>query len=422
MGWRLSEEPFLKPYAWIDDLKLRGSVGFSGNNSPFSYYGNQGQYSINPNGIAYAGTPILEIQQPDNPNLKWERTRSTDIGLDATLWDNRLTVTLDYYERRIRNMIMSSAIPLYQGWAVQPQNIGDMRNAGLELTLEAHAVRKTDFQWMVRLNASRNTNELLRLNFEGEEVGLAADAFKYLKVGEPISQFFLYDWAGVDPYTGNPLWRDHTGGVSDVPPASLFAQVEDVNDFRKVFGTSFPVVWGGLGNTVRYRNWDLDVFVSYSIGGKMINGSRATLLTYATDEATNLSREILGHWMVAGALTDVPRLANRSITASPGSTASIRDFTTSRTNSRFLEDASYLRVRTINLGYGLPAQALQRFPGGAVRSLQVFVRGTNLFTLTGYSGVDPEVNAFGSSALQSGYDELTMPQNKMVELGINIGF
>ena len=153
----------------------------------------------------------------------------------------------------------------------------------------------------------------------------------------------------------------------------------------------------------------------------MINGSRATLLTYTTDEANNLSREVLAYWKAAGDGANIPRLANRSISTSPGSASSIRDFTTSRTNSRFLESASYLRMRTVNLGYQVPATVLQRVPAQAVRSLQLFVRGTNLLTFTGYSGIDPEVNAFGSSALQSGYDELTMPQNQMVEVGINIG-
>lgn len=421
LGWRLSEEVFLHSQQWIDDLKLRGSIGFSGNNSPFSYYGNQGQYTINSSGLTYAGTPILEIRQPDNPNLKWERTESIDIGLDAAFLQSRLTATIDYYQRHIRNMIMSSAIPLYQGWALQPQNIGEMLNSGVELTVEGRPIANANAGWTIRLNVSRNTNKLLKLNFEGEQIGAADDAFKYLREGEPISQFFLYDWVGVDPYTGDPLWSDHENNVSNIPPASLFAVVDDVNDFRKLFGSSLPLFWGGMGNTVRYKDWELDAFFSFSLGGKMINGSRATLLTYTTDEGNNLSQEILDHWKVAGHQTDVPRLANRSVTTSPGSASSVRDFTTARTNSRFLEDASYLRLRTVNLGYRIPTGALRQISAGTVRSLQVFLRGTNLWTLTGYSGIDPEVNAFGSSALQSGYDELTMPQNKMVEFGIQIG-
>ncbi|RZM28545.1 MAG: TonB-dependent receptor [Pedobacter sp.] len=421
LGWRLSEESFLKQYKWIDDLKIRGSVGYSGNNSPASYYGNQGQYTINGNSLSYANTPILEMQQPDNPNLKWERTRSIDLGIDATFMENRLSVTFDYYTRRIRDMILSSAIPLYQGWAAQPQNIGDMNNSGLELTMSYTPVRTIKTAWTLRFNISRNINKLISLNFDGEEVGLANQAYKYMKEGEPVAQFFLYDWAGIDPYTGNPIWSDRDGNASEVPPASLFAQVDDVNDFRKVFGSSAPQAFGGVGNTVRYKQWELDAFLSFSLGSKMINGARAALLTYATEDATNLSTEILNAWTIPGHETDIPKLGNRSITTSPGSASSIRDFTASRTNSRFLEDASYLRLRTLNLAYQINPEALRRLSRNSVKMLQVFVRGTNLLTFTGYKGIDPEVNAFGSSALQSGYDELTMPQNKFYQIGINIG-
>ncbi|WP_256006348.1 SusC/RagA family TonB-linked outer membrane protein [Pedobacter deserti] len=420
-GWRLSEESFLKSKRWIDDLKLRGSVGFSGNNSPASYYGNQGQYIINSNAMTYAGTPVLSMQQPDNPNLKWERTRSVDLGLDASFMESRITLTVDYYTRRIKDMILSSAIPLYQGWSIQPQNIGDMKNSGIEFTASYNPVRTRNVDWSMRLNISRNQNKLLKLNFDGEEVGLANEAYKYMKEGEPVAQFFLYDWQGIDVYTGDPIWGGSNGTSSSIPPGSLFTQVDDVNQFRKIFGSSLPQAFGGFSNTVRYKNLELDAFCSFSIGGKMINGSRATLLTYATEDANNLSTEILNYWQVAGQDTQIPRLANRSITASPGSAGGVRDFTTSRTNSRFLENASYLRLRTVNLSYQVDNVYLKRVSKNAIKNLQVFVRGTNLLTWTSYTGVDPEVNAFGSSAIRSGYDELTMPQNKMYQLGINIG-
>lgn len=415
-GWRLSEESFLKEKKWLDDLKLRGSVGFTGNNNSTSYYGSQGQYQLNDDNLSYAGTPILEIMQPDNPNLKWERTRSIDIGLDATLWNNRINVTLDYYHRRIKDMILSSAIPLYQGWTSQAQNIGDMMNAGVELTVKADLLRRKDFAWSANINVSRNTNKILRLNFTGKEVGLASEAFKYMRAGEPAAQFYLYDWRGVDPMSGNPQWSDNKGNVSFTPPASLFAVVDDVNDFRRPYGTSLPDFYGGMGHTVSWRNWELDAFFSFSVGNKMINGSRATLLTYVTEDAFNLSTEILDYWQVPGHETDIPKLVNNSVTTSPGSAGGIRDFTTSRTNSRFLEDASYLRLRTLRLAYTVNPGKLK-----LLRSLQLFVAGTNLFTVTGYSGLDPEVNAFGSSAIQSGYDELTMPQNKTYQFGINVG-
>lgn len=421
-GWRISREAFLADYKWIDDIKLRASLGFTGNNNSTSYYGSQGQYLLNSNNLSYAGVPILQMQQPDNPDLKWERTRSIDIGLDISLWNGRLTATADYYRRRANNMILSSAVPLYQGWAVQPQNVGDMVNEGLELLANASIIRKKYFSWSANINVSTNRNKILRLTANTEEVGLANDAFKYLKVGQPAGQFFLYDWKGVDPMTGNPLWGDGKGGTSNIPPASRYLEVPDVNVFRRPYGTSLPDIYGGMGHTVTYKGWQLDAFFSFSVGGKMINGSRAALLSYATEDANNLDTRILNYWLVPGHETAIPRLANRSITIPNGSTTtSIYDYTTSRTNSRLLENASYLRMRTLTLAYQLPAATLQKTTHGTIRSLQAFVRGTNLLTVTGYSGLDPEVNAFGSSALQSGYDELTMPQNKLYQFGFNIG-
>jgi TonB-linked SusC/RagA family outer membrane protein len=421
-GWRLSQESFMKNLKGIDDIKFRGSIGFSGNNSATSYYGSQGQYSLNSDNLTYAGVQVLQMVQPENPNLKWERTRSIDIGLDITLWNNRLTLTADYYQRRIKDMILSSAIPLYQGWTAQPQNIGDMVNKGVELLISGDIMKKRNFTWSASLNIASNTNKILKLNLSGEEVGLADDAFKYMKVGEPAGQFFLYDWRGVDSNTGNPLWDDGKGNVSTVPPASLFAQVPDVNVFRRPYGTSLPDFFGGMSHSLIYKGWELDAFISFSVGAKMINGSYASLLTYTTADANNLSTSILDHWLVPGHVTGIPRLVNSSVTTAPSTTTgSVYDYTTSRTNSRFLEDASYVRLRTISLSYNMSERQLQHMTHHVLHSLRIFIRATNLYTLTGYSGLDPEVNAFGSSAIQSGYDELTMPQNKLVQLGINLG-
>lgn len=421
-GWRLSEEKFFKNIDWIHEIKLRGSIGFSGNNSATSYYGSQGQYILNSDNLTYAGIQILQMAQPENPNLKWERTRSYDLGLDVSLWDGRLKITADYYERRIKDMILSSAIPLYQGWTLQPQNIGDMVNRGEELMVTADIIKKKNLMWSTTFNISRNTNKILRLNFGGEEVGYANEAFKYMKVGEPAGQFFLYDWMGVDANTGSPLWNDYKGGSSPVPPASLYAVVPDVNVFRRTYGTALPDFFGGVGQNFIYKNWELNAFASFSVGGKMINGSLASLLTYTTEDANNLSTRILDRWLVPGHVTDIPRLVNPSVTTAQGTTTgSISDYTTSRTNSRFLEDASYLRLRTLSLAYNFDETKLKNQINGVLRSLKLFVRATNLLTLTGYSGIDPEVNAFGSSAIQSGYDELTMPQNKLLQFGINIG-
>jgi TonB-linked SusC/RagA family outer membrane protein len=421
-GWRLSQESFMKNLKGVDDIKLRGSIGFSGNNSSTSYYGSQGQYTLNEDNLSYGGIQILQMVQPENPNLKWERTQSIDIGLDVTLWNNRFNLTADYYEKRIKDMILTSAIPLYQGWTSQPQNIGDMVNKGAELLVSGDIIRKKHFTWTASLNIATNSNKILKLNLSGEEAGLANDAYKYMKVGEPAAQFFLYDWRGVDANTGNPLWSDGKGNISTTPPASLFAQVPDVNVFRRTYGTSLPDFFGGMSHSLIYKGWELDAYISFSAGAKMINGSEASLLTYTTADANNLSTVILDHWLVPGHTTDVPRLVNSSVTSAPGtSTGSIYDYTASQTNSRFLENASYVRLRTVSLSYNLNERLLRNLTHSVLHSVRVFVRATNLYTLTGYTGLDPEVNAFGSSAIQSGYDELTMPQNKLFQFGINLG-
>jgi hypothetical protein len=243
-----------------------------------------------------------------------------------------------------------------------------------------------------------------------------------MKEGEAAGQFYLYYWQGVDPFTGNPNWGDLKGNSSAIPPAALYAQVPDVNVFRQTYGTSLPDFFGGMSHSFIYKSWELDAFLSFSEGNKMINGSKAALLTYTTEDANNLSTDILNYWLVPGHVTDIPRLVNASVTTAPStSNGSIRDYTSSLTNSRFLEDGSYIRLRTLSLSYNMNGELLARMTNRVMRSLRVFVRATNLVTITGYSGLDPEVNAFGSSAIQSGYDQLTMPQNKLVQFGINLG-
>ncbi len=419
LGWRISEENFLKESETVNELKLRASLGFSGIQSSGGYYGNQGQFVLHPSGLTYASTPIIELKQPSNPNLEWERSRALDIGLDAVLLKNRLDITIDYYRKRIKNMLYPSAVPLYQGWQIQDQNIGDMENKGLELALNSVNIKNDDFSWSTSLNIARNTNELLKLNFEGEDVQRAELGYKYFKVGEPIDQFILYDWIGVNPENGNPQWLDKDGNVTETPPASLIP-VDNAN--RRPFGTSLPNFFGGFTNTFNYKGFGLNAHFTFSSGSKMLNGTRATLLTYLTNDTNNLGREILNYWQAAGDNTDIPALDNDSVIKSGFGPFVFQrtDYTAARNMSRFLEDNSYLRLKTINAKYRFPQSFYSKW--GNMRNLELYLEGTNLLTLTGYSGVDPEVSAFGSSGLLNGFDELTLPQSKSVSMGLRFGF
>ena len=209
--------------------------------------------------------------------------------------------------------------------------------------------------------------------------------------------------------TGDPLWELADGTITTTPPG---ANYDTSNANKRVYGTAQPLFYGSLSNALTFGNWEFNAMLSFSYGGRMINSTRANLLTYSTDNAYNLSSEILNFWQMDGQKTDIPKLRNKSIINS-------RDYTIAVTSSRFIEDASYLRLKSLSVTYKLPQKWLDKI--GIHTSVKFFVTGTNLFTLTPYSGLDPEVSAFGSSALYAGYDNLTMPQSRGIQTGIKIG-
>lgn len=413
LGWRASEEKFFKDFKWLDDLKFRGSIGFTGIDGTSGYYGNQGQYSLDPYGLQYAGSQILQVKQPNNPNLKWENTRTLDFGMDLDLFDDRINLTFDYYHKKITNMLYSSAVPWYQGYAIQQQNIGDMVNKGFEIGLNTQNILLDNFKWTTNFNISRNTNKILKLNFEGSEVTGPELGYKYFAEGHSAAQFFLFDWAGINPMTGNPLWNYPDGSQSETPPESLSNSIQ----YRKPMGDAMPDFHGGITNTFTYKNWKLDAFFSFAYGNQLYNGTKALQYTYTSKDANNLSPDMLDFWLIPGHITDIPKLDNASVISS--SSGSTIDYISGRATNRFLEDASYLRLKNISLTYSLPKSLLSTI---FIDNLSIYIQANNILTFTKYSGLDPEISAFGSSALLSGYDELTVPQSKSYSIGVNVSF
>ena len=410
LGWRLSEEKFIKDNVkWIDDLKLRGSVGWSSKDANSDYYGAQAEYSLI-TGANYGGYSYLNMSQPGNTNLGWEKTVTYDVGLDATFLDRKIDMTLDYYYKKTTDMLFSSNVPAYTGYTKQDQNIGDMSNSGVELRLTSYNVSGKDFQWLTTLTFSRNTNKILKLNFEGNQIDELNSSFKYYAVGYPAAQFYLYKWNGVNPENGNPLWIYKDGTVSETAPAA-----DNKNSVQNKFimGDATPDFYGGLSNSLIYKGLELNFLFTFSYGGQMINNTKAQLMTYSTKDANNLDKDILKLWQIYGHNTGVPKLKNSSITGS-------YDYTASSTTTRFLEDNSYMRLKTLELAYSLPEVLLQK--SKIFKQVRIYAIATNLLTFTKYSGIDPEVSAFGSSATSSGYDNLTMPQTRAFQFGIKLGF
>ena len=234
-------------------------------------------------------------------------------------------------------------------------------------------------------------------------------SYKYYAQGQPAAQWYLYKWVGVDKQTGDPLWEYHDGTVSSVPPASQWRSSQD-NKF--VMGTATPKLYGSLKSDLTWKNLELDLFFTFSIGSHMINATRASMLTYSQN-ADNLSSEILTMWQVPGQQTDIPRLKNASIIGA-------YDYTTAITTTRFLENNSYLRLKTLTLAYRLPRQMVKRTR--ILQQLRFFATATNIFTITPYSGLDPEVSAFGSSITAIGYDYSTMPLSRSYQFGVSAIF
>src|SRR5699024_2586865 len=282
LGWRLSNEPFVQNISFIDNLKLRASLGFSGiNSNAQSYYGTLGRYRISTG--SYGSLGRLELEQPPNPNLKWQRKKSLNVGLDFELFNSSFTGAVDYYYAKTINMLFDTLIPAYFGFTSQQINLGSMQNRGIELSLN-YFKSWGDFQWSSSFNIAANKNKILELNFSG-------DSYIYTNQGEQVyieglsaTTLFLFDWEGVDPATGEPLWRYKDGSVQAVPPQSLYASIDE-NKHRRNFGEALPDFAGGFTNTFYYKGFELSAHLTFSYGGKMFNGTKATLMTYSTSDA-----------------------------------------------------------------------------------------------------------------------------------------
>ncbi|WP_160710791.1 SusC/RagA family TonB-linked outer membrane protein [Chitinophaga solisilvae] len=424
LGWVPSEAAFLKDNHWIEQLKFRGSIGFTGTDGGNGYYGNQGQYVIDVYGATYGNQNTIGVKQPANPNLEWERTTTLNIGMDISLLKGRVSATVDYYHRQTSNAIVNSVLPYFMGFALQKQNLADLSNRGIELSITSQNIIRKDFSWTTNFNISGNRNKVARLHKINEEelaIQNEQDGGRFWRVGHSATAYYLYNWAGVNPANGQPLWQDKNGKTSEVPIQKQYPDAPYAH--REYMGDAMPVVFGGLSNTFSYKSFELNCFFSFSAGNKIINGSKAALYSYlgsssVANNTYNLSPDLLQYWQYAGQQTDIPALINAS-NASPAGFGSSYDYTLNRQTSRFLEDASFVKLRSLSLAYNC-TPLMKRLR--TVKSLRLYVEGNNLLVLTGYSGIDPEVSANGSSALGMGFDELTMPAPRTWRAGIKASF
>ena len=396
-GWVLSDESFISSSNLVSFLKLRGSYGTTGNS-------NLSQASTTNNSVApvnfaslglyqgasYGAVPGIAVTQLAVPDLKWETTTQLDIGIDAELLEGRIAITADYFTKTVEDMILNVSVPATSGFLTVWDNVGEAENKGLEFSVTSRNL-VGNFQWSTSFNIGTLTNKVTDLD-DKVITGLTTTVVN-AREGAPIGAFFTNRYAGVDETNGNAQYLDINGELTN---AALSAD-------RVVVGDPFPDYYGGLTNSFSYKGIELNVFFQFSQGNEVYNDAGRFRST-SMNLFFNQTRDQLNRWQNPGDITDVPqaRLFGNNGTAP---------------SSRYVEDASYIRLKTLNLSYNLPSDIL----GDNIRSVKVFFRGTNLWTKTDYSGWDPEVNTGAGSPIEQGVDFLGAPQAKRLTFGLNLG-
>ena len=397
-GWRMSSESFMESLAdVVDDLKIRVGWGMNGNQSGignYAYLAGMTASKVAPTtDNLYPGLAITPYSAA-NTELTWEKTMQWNAGIDFSAFDSRLTLSVDAYYKRTTDLLLTVSLPdnvnLPGGIT---RNDGEMTNKGIELNLSSQNFRG-EFQWNTDFNISFNKNKLTKLGLN--KVYYYAEMYEtkenaiILKEGLPLGTFFGYVSEGVDPETGNIIYKDlNNNGVFD--PGD-----------RTTIGCAQPDFIYGMTNTFSYKGIGLSIFLQGSQGNDIFNASRID--TEGMFDFRNQSKAVLDRWKRPGMITDIPRAGS---------------IDNSHNSTRFVEDGSYLRLKTLTLSYDFDRKLLRKMH---LSKLQFYVTGQNLLTFTNYSGYDPEVNAYGADAVALGVDYGTYPQSKAVIFGLNVEF
>ncbi|SKC03838.1 SusC/RagA family TonB-linked outer membrane protein [Dyadobacter psychrophilus] len=406
LGWRIKDELFLKNVNAITDLKFRASYGVTGNQDIGSY---KSLVLLGPQGQAiFDGTPYVGISttQLPNPDLKWETTTQLDLGIDFGVFDNRLTGSIDYFQKETKDLLLQLPVPRTTGFTTTFKNIGGLKNSGFELGLNSINIT-APFTWRTSANFSTIKNEVTDLGalpfILGGSAGFTND-FTIIRKGDPLNAYYGYIVDGVFQ-TGDNI-------ASSAQPLSRPGEYKyrDVNgdgtinsQDRTILGSPFPKFTYGLNNDFTYGPFNLSFFFQGVQGSQIFNLNRTESENPISFRRNRLVETYTDRWTPAN-----PTNANSS--AIPVAVAY-----TSNVNSRAVEDASYLRLKTLQLTYNFPT-AKWKF----VRNVQIYVTGQNLFTITKYTGYDPEVSAFGTSNVRADYNAFPLSRTYTAGLSINL--
>ncbi|PTX15263.1 TonB-linked SusC/RagA family outer membrane protein [Pontibacter mucosus] len=396
-SWRLDREDFIVMPAWVDMLKLRGSYGQVGNDAILTssgannYYGWQALYGLGYNNAAEPGFLQESLASQD---LLWESNNSYDVGVEFDLF-GRINGSVEYFKRESENLLFQVPLPLSSGVLTRWQNVGTMANTGVEAQISADAVKAQDFTWNVSVNVSSYKNEIKQLP-EGQEE-IISGTKKYM-VGRSVYDYWLRDWYGVDPNTGNGVFiadNPEDKNAYDLDGKRVTTQANGAK--YHYAGSAIPDFAGGITNTFAYKNLSLSVLLTYQVGGKVYDANYASLMNAGTQGGA-LHTDILNRWQNAGDVTDVPRM---DLTAATQYNAQ---------SDRWLIDASYLNIRSVNLNYVLPSNITSKV---FLKNASVFASGENL-------GLFSKRDGMNVNQSYSGVTSNTYSPARIYTVGLNV--
>ncbi|WP_316781244.1 TonB-dependent receptor [Pedobacter antarcticus] len=383
-SWRASKEEFLQDKTWLTNLTFRASYGAQGNDNIGTYYAYDALYAIRNN----LGENGLVTSRLPTPDLKWETNLNLNIGMDFGLFRDRISGSIEYFNRRSKDLLFSKAMPNSTGFSSIDANIGSLKNTGIEIQLNTVPVSTTDFRWTFGINATYFKNKITDLPQDNLISGN-----KLLRIGGSIYDFYLREWAGVNPENGNPQWyKDNDKGQKVI--------TETYSDATQyVQKSALPDLVGGISNTFTYKQFELSALLSYSLGGKILDGDYTSMMHNGNSPGRTWSAEMLNHWTPENTDTDVPRLTTDNL----GWT---------QTSTRFLYDATYARLKNVSLSYSLPKALVSRMN---INNLRFTLSGENLLTFYGHKGMDPEQTVNGATYFR-------YPAMRTFSAGVNLTF
>jgi TonB-linked SusC/RagA family outer membrane protein len=444
VAWKIKNESFMQDVTWLHDLKIRGSYGAVGNQSAIGLFQYQALYagnfasSVNGGGLDNLGYPFNKLyqngigqSQPANPNLRWETDYTTDIGIDAAFLRGALTVTVDWFNRKSKDFLLNLRAPAQTGYNFITRNVGSMRNRGFEFAANFSGSKGKDFQYSAALTFATIKNTLTSItsgtdavtNFGGLTVsGQGWDEFSRSIVGGPVGEFYGYKSLGIFQTQAqiDALNTKAPGGIyyraATKPGDRYFADINGdnlVNALDRVaIGNPQPKFFGGLNLDATYKAWDVNLYFYGVYGNKILNYVESNLQSFqkrGSEGVENVSVEYYeNHWTPTNPSNEFARaLANDDNTLN------------NVPSSAWVENGSFTKLKNITVGYTLPASITNRLMLSRVR---VYVSSQNLFTITKYGGLDPEIGIQRGNATQNGVDNGTYPSSRFYTFGLNVTF